>query len=385
MIHIAGRISCEDLQLRTPEETGATVARELAPASGYPLVRPIFFDTDHASERARGLLQQYYGNIKVEIGSVMLVEASNAFVVGQGAVVTRQRLLVTDSANEFLSNGLLPDGCFHKDTGLAIASREEQRLEGRCLLVKRPWYNNYGHWLVDLLPILCLIRDAGLPLDRILFGRTYVPSLKMIMEAAAEQILPGTPYSFVGDTEPIRVESLYYVSPVHVPPIGKHPAAIARLHDYGIANMSKGSGAERIFVSRRSGSRNIQNGEDVEHILSAHGFTTIFPEDLTFPEQVATFHDANVVVGIKGAALTNAVFCRPGTTVLVLSPSDFPDPFYWDLVSTRDLGYGELFCRSVADGGHPAHTDIIVDTDKLDKALAVVIERQNEQTARGSP
>lgn len=377
MIHIAGRISCEEIRARDPEATGATVLRELAPATCYVLPRPIFLDTDHASVRARGLLGAYFSNRYAKAGGITLIEAANAFVVGQGAVVTRQRLLITESVTEFLGLGLLPDGCVLTDAGLAVASREGGRLRGRCLLVKRPWYNNYGHWLVDLLPILGIVRDAGLAIDRIIFGDPHVPALKSLMQTAAERIFPGTPYSFIGDAEPTRVERLYYVSPVHLPPLGKHPAAVAQLHDYGIGRMGEGPASERVFVSRRSALRTIRNEDEVGHVLAAHDFTTVFPEELAFADQVATFHAAKVVVGIKGAALTNAVFCRPGAAVLVLSPSDFPDPFFWDLVAPRGIDYGELFGRTIGDDGHPSHVDFTVDPDKLDVALAAVIGRRD--------
>ena len=203
-----------------------------------------------------------------------------------------------------------------------------------------------------------------------------MPSLKSTMKAAAERLFPGTPYSFLGDTEPVRVERLYYVSPVHVPPIGKHPAAVAHLHDYGVGQTECTSCIERIFVSRKSGSRKILNEIEVNEVLSDYGFQTIYPEELTFSEQVSIFHNAKIVVGTKGAAITNIIFCRSGVFLLILSPSDFPDPFFWDLVSTRGINYGEIFCRTCGDDQHSAHVDFVVDTDKLVQALAAVVTHE---------
>ena len=56
--------------------------------------------------------------------------------------------------------------------------------------------------------------------------------------------------------------------------------------------------------------------------LDAAGFETFEPASGNHREQVETFRNADVVVAVHGAALTNLMFCRPGTLVVELFAED---------------------------------------------------------------
>jgi capsular polysaccharide biosynthesis protein len=45
------------------------------------------------------------------------------------------------------------------------------------------------------------------------------------------------------------------------------------------------------------------------------GFEALWPETMSFEEQVRWFRDAEVVVGAQGSAMSNCVFCAPGTKI----------------------------------------------------------------------
>jgi capsular polysaccharide biosynthesis protein len=80
---------------------------------------------------------------------------------------------------------------------------------------------------------------------------------------------------------------------------------------------------EKIFVSRLSrtkqgGYRGLVNEEELIAALERLGFVAIEPDLMPFAEQVATFNNARVVVGLGGAAMFNTVFCRPGTRVVTI-------------------------------------------------------------------
>lgn len=73
----------------------------------------------------------------------------------------------------------------------------------------------------------------------------------------------------------------------------------------------------RIHVRRTSGLfRPLWNANMVERFLGAHSFRSFDPSNLTLDEQVRAFRDAKVIVAESGAALTNLMFCKPGTLVL---------------------------------------------------------------------
>jgi hypothetical protein len=63
----------------------------------------------------------------------------------------------------------------------------------------------------------------------------------------------------------------------------------------------------RLFLARR-GSRSIRNDREVESILVGEGFQTIYPERLAVVEQFRHIWNADLIVGIHGAAFAPIMF-----------------------------------------------------------------------------
>ena len=73
-----------------------------------------------------------------------------------------------------------------------------------------------------------------------------------------------------------------------------------------------------VLLSRNSSYRRLLNFRELEHSLSSRGFRTYSPSG-TVIRQRDVFRDINVLVTPTGASLTNILFMRPGTHVIVLS------------------------------------------------------------------
>ena len=79
--------------------------------------------------------------------------------------------------------------------------------------------------------------------------------------------------------------------------------------------------AARVYIARKlDRRRNLKNLAVIETLLDQAGFVKIFPEDLTFLEQIAVMRQAEVIVGVHGSALFNAIWAPPGTRVGVFVP-----------------------------------------------------------------
>jgi capsular polysaccharide biosynthesis protein len=61
-----------------------------------------------------------------------------------------------------------------------------------------------------------------------------------------------------------------------------------------------------------------------------------------------------MIVGAHGAGLANLVFCRPGTRVVEIVPTDNAYPFYFSLAVGAGLDYRYLVARSVQERGAEA-------------------------------
>lgn len=188
---------------------------------------------------------------------------------------------------------------------------------------------HYGHWLMDHLMRLRALLEHPLAREaRVLVSAdmpaSHYEALQLLLE-------PGVVIQRVAAESCVRVDQLLFAGPdvffPHlirrgVPPIPSvAPSSIGGmvyLRDRMIAAVSAPKRQRRrFFVRRCSGTRQVLNEGDVRDLLiNDWGFEELYPEALTFADQVRSFHDADVVVGVQGSALSNCVFCRPGTRVI---------------------------------------------------------------------
>jgi capsular polysaccharide biosynthesis protein len=115
-------------------------------------------------------------------------------------------------------------------------------------------------------------------------------------------------------------------------------------------------------------SRRLVNEPEIVALCAAHGFEVARPESLSIAEQAALFANAEAILGVKGAAMTNILFANADCALMVLSPGDFIDPFFWDIAGMRGLAYGEVFgelqsARTIGQNDfrvEPAHVEAMI-------------------------
>jgi len=288
----------------------------------------------------------YIKQTKQEYGPLHHVQLENAYVTGQGAVITRDLRMLYESCRELIYNGMTPDNLSGESNGqFRFEADVGKRIERPSLLVKRPWWRNYGHWLVDGAALIALSSALSFRDDwQIVIGRHEDTRMRKIVYETLSIVAPGVPVIEHPDSEIWQFDRLHYVMPVHCPPLFKLPHALGALRALVLADLLPIKCHRNIYVSRGGGRpRPLENEAEFTELLEKRGFEVVHPELLTLKEQAALFRSADIVVGVKGAALTNGVFCGASTALVVLSPDDFPDPFYWDIAGQQGLSYVEIF------------------------------------------
>jgi hypothetical protein len=114
------------------------------------------------------------------------------------------------------------------------------------------------------------------------------------------------------------------------------------------------------------------NAEEVYSVLEDYGILCIDCGSFSFSDQVRFASSANLLVGIHGASLANAVFCSPGTTLMELTPRNYSPPYFSGLAKACQLNYARVLGREPG----PLSTwvpikcaDIIVPIDSLRSKL----------------
>ena len=310
---------------------------------------PFRLDTG-ALDAAHGpAVEAYFANKITTFDAIRHLIFNDALIVGQGSVVTRDYCLVAESAYEFVAGGEVPDGFAdagqHSSSGgmFTLQSEPAATIDRPTLLLKRPWNANYGHWLVDSAAMAALATGLTLPPAwQLAIGRQDSPAMQQIVRQTLDVVAP------------------------HVAVI-ELPAALSALKALVLHGNLASTGSRRgIYVTRgEHGARRLRNEDEVIALCREFGLDIVRPEQWTLAEQARMFRAADLVVGVKGAALTNALFCSSRTHLVVLTPGDFPDPFYWDLTAPAGIGYSEIFGVLQSRGRPIGHNPFIVSVAGL--------------------
>ena len=232
----------------------------------------------------------------------------------------------------------------------------------------------YFHWIFDVLPRLWLAEQAGHE-GGPFFIEADLPFQRQSLRALAvsESCLLGT-----RDCGAIRASNLivpcHRIMPGHAFPEWSVEFLRSRLLP-GTCSKTE-SLPKRLYVSRRNARhRRVRNEQEIVSFLERRGFQVVIPEELTFTEQVALFHGAEIVVAPHGGGLTNLVFCPSGAAVIELFPHINID-LYYRLATCLGLDY--RFVKSRDDTpGFMGPEDYRIDVADLEDALDRARGRSN--------
>lgn len=360
---------------------------EIAPARHIPQVSLRFLDeTPVLTSQAGNLLAPPFYRALL----------SNIIAFSKCNIVSNNKTIILDNAShpEF-SRTQLGDIFNQQEILLAKSPKsaliqfptKEPKVIPYGLMMFGAQTHNYGHWFLEFLPRMLafdreefddkfsIVVDADMP-------QSHLESLTLLNSKKRRIITlpPNEKISFsalgmapVPAFFPLDVVGLTYdtIWPRDIFSQLKTKILLG-LESTGFS-LSKNP--RRLFLSRKNygGSRQLVNEAELEKLLQPLGFTTIYPETMTFSEQVDAFQSASIVVGSCSSALTNAIFCNPGARVVALI-HDCLDFNFRGYSSFIEAGGAEImFVRGVSCPGqsavHRFHRSYTISTDAFSKAI----------------
>ncbi len=309
----------------------------------------------------------------------LVVALPGAVVLGPGIVrledgtVVRESLLNCEGLTEAPHMRRDADG----EWMLAPLPGDLPVLPGTFVALRQMWDQNYGHWLLEVLPRLAALagHDALAEAKMLVSGHGGLPGEREIIAVQTASLGGfgvGAGRIRRWGWGPVRVERLLFSVPVTRQPWLKAPLAVTVLEDLGRRLSGDGAaGPARIFVRRGAGDRRQLLCEAaVWAVLRARGFVAVTPGEMDFLAQVRAFAGATHVVGVLGAGCANLAFSARGVRLLGLSPRDMQDDFFYDLVSLKG---GEYFCLHGAGRGTGMNADFDVDMENFQTMLGAFL------------
>jgi capsular polysaccharide biosynthesis protein len=192
--------------------------------------------------------------------------------------------------------------------------------------------SNYAHWLTEVLPRIAVFcaeeQFKGIPIvvnDDL--HKNIMESLSLVVGAEREIVtLP------IGRA--LQVDALYLTSVAGYVPFDRRNNKLDG-HSHGlfsppafelirrqvasfVGKLPEQYWPEKIYLRRNSGVRKLANAVELEKLLVAQGYEIVEVERFTFLQQVQLFENAKEIISPTGAAISNAIFCKPGTRLGIL-------------------------------------------------------------------
>ncbi|RAW02647.1 glycosyltransferase family 61 protein [Pseudochryseolinea flava] len=262
---------------------------------------------------------------------------------------------------------------FWKYTLFQFFFRKKLKLKGKYFVIHNHWCPGYYHWITEALPRLLSVHT--MLEDRIL----VLPiSFQEKLGASLAPLYQGEIF-WIPESKNLLVDDL--LIPEN-PFSGRYePSLMKALRELymGYLNLQLVP-SKRIYISRKKAARRrVENEVAVEHMLHQYGFEIVCFEDRTFWEQVQLMCEAQLLISIHGAGLSNVLFLSENSHVIELQHHPAPgmqkDVLYQDLCEIMNVQYRAMFCDSSGNDNTLATGDIFVDIPELEN---LVIEKSKK-------
>lgn len=286
-------------------------------------------------------------------------------------------------------DGLDKDGGFlndpaHKPPGILnlgnsrllnrTAARDAPVIDGPVCVFYNPNLQNYYHFVAEAL--LCLhIMHTYLPADTRLIVPPSVENFRRTGETMFDHvnlmqtlgfgkwpvISPRASFVHLRDAIWMESDTVY----------GMPAVALQSFRARALAMRPPGERKRRLYI-KRAGSRQVGNSAALEAVLSRRGFEIVTLENCAAAEQIDMFVNAEWVIGTHGSALTNLMFCQPGTKVLELTPDCEFRTYFWLIAEKLGLCYAVLPCDTDNQGFNGSLTVDVAKFRALFKMMRAV-------------
>jgi hypothetical protein len=329
------------------------------------------------SERAATALGAY----SFEVARPFIVEFDDVQLIGESALgFTADGALIAETGPPYFTEKDIID-----NVPATVLARSRTRADGvekieRAFSLVNTWNNNYCMWLSECLARLEGMEDyerrTGSALPIIIPGppTRYQAESLALMGYPRERLLEWNGSRLRIGTLVVSSFRREYRGAYH------YRVALSGLRwvrGKMLAGLERAAPPSmpicpRVFISRRTAlARRIANEDEVLEALAPLGFRAYTLEEMSFPDQVRLFANAEIVAGPHGAGMMNLAFSDNVKVVELFGA--FLQPSFSELARGLGFRYGFLECPPPRGDIRGWDADMLVDVAALRQLVAKVM------------
>ena len=239
--------------------------------------------------------------------------------------------------------------------------------------------DNFFHWLFDVLPRIGIV-EKKVNLNKINYylcpnlNKWQLETLNLL-GIKKNQCLSSVKYRHIKSDQIIVTTHPWQTSKNVVKDIENLPLWISEwLKNKFLLNKSKKDFPKKFYIDRSDsksnlkGFRYITNEKELKSFLKNKGFDFIRLSDLSFRDELQIFNNAEIVVGLQGAGLTNLIWSNNNTKIIELR-SNRTNKLYENLAKDNQINFKKLEFTPKDHVVADHYGSIEVDIKKLEKIL----------------
>lgn len=266
----------------------------------------------------------------------------------------------------------------------------EDRSNEKFCLLSQIRAKTYYHWVLECLPRIKILKEVS---ESNVFEQidyfVAPPKSRFIEQSLSFFGIPKEKIIYTNNDTHILGQ--IYAPVISCITDSQHPAdrssikintekwAIEYLRNNKVIKEYKDSTHDKlVYLNRNNESRTIINEVELENKLVDRGFDSVSMGSLSFEDQIKLMQDVRVVVAPHGAALTNIVWCKPGTIVIEILNEKFNNKCFGVLARSCKLNYHSVYQNGTAAtdcfNGKINHMDFCIDTGNIIKHIDGVMK-----------
>jgi capsular polysaccharide biosynthesis protein len=126
---------------------------------------------------------------------------------------------------------------------------------------------------------------------------------------------------------------------------------------------------EKIWISRENATwRTVVNEKEIHSLVRDHGFTVVTPENMSQKESLSTFAQAELIAGVTGAGF-GGVISAMDAHLLIIQPHDYFVRYWVSTAEELGLDYTYMYGENHSRSDGRKDDDVLISKDTLSQTI----------------